>query len=89
VNISRTGPRMIQCLSVLKGNGGAIQGKWNLARTVGPHGSNAFGDRTVSRCVSRGWIALVEVPGKRGYLVTMTDEGYEAYRSLQEAGRAL
>ena len=88
-SISRVGPQMIRCLAVLKGHGGQIQGRWNLSRAVGPHGSNAFGDRIVRRCIHRGWITVTEVPGKRGHLVTMTEEGYEAYRALRAAGRAL
>lgn len=73
------GPRMTQALGILKAHGGTITGKWNLARAVGPHGSNIYGDRTVMRCVARGLIALDGTGngGRNGaYAVHLTPAGY-------------
>lgn len=74
----RPGQRMIWALRVLAANGGEMYGKWNLARAVGPHGSNSFGDRIVRRCVARGYIALTgSGNGGRngGYTMRLTDAG--------------
>jgi hypothetical protein len=70
------GPRMRYALSILSARGGEIQGKVNLARKIGPRGSQRYGEETVQRCVSDGYIRLVgdpDAPG--GYLVVITDAG--------------
>ena len=69
----RIGPRMLDALNVLAYSGPVV-GKWNLARRVGPHGSNAYGDRIVMRCIRAGLIDFVL--DERGvYTLTLSDAG--------------
>jgi len=73
----RIGPRMIQACKILLSKGGTMTGKHGLAVAVGPHGSNAFGDRIVMRCVRAGLIELSGDPHSRqGYTLTLTGRGH-------------
>jgi hypothetical protein len=77
----RVGPKMRWALDILAARGGTMQGKWNLARSVGPHGSNSYGDRVVMRCVDAGLIKLSgDAWGPRGYTLTLTDAGRAALK---------
>ena len=67
---------MFDALNALA-HSGPVVGKWNLARRVGPHGSNAYGDRIVMRCIRAGLIDFT-VDGRGVYTLTLSDVGREA-----------
>ncbi len=67
---------MFDALNALA-HSGPVVGKWNLARRVGPHGSNAYGDRIVMRCIRAGLIDFT-VDGRAVYTLTLSDVGREA-----------
>ena len=69
----RVGFRQVWALQALRN--GPIRGKWNLARAIGPHNSNYYGDAVVNRCIARGWIKLSREPGYSGWICTITESG--------------
>ena len=64
---------MFDALNALA-HSGPVVGKWNLARRVGPHGSNAYGDRIVMRCIRAGLIDFT-VDERGVYTLTLSDAG--------------
>lgn len=62
---------MLDALNVLAYSGPVV-GKWNLARQVGPHGSDAYGDRIVMRCIRAGLIDFT-VDERGVYTLTLSD----------------
>lgn len=71
----RIGPKMAEACWRLDSWGGACSSKHRLARAVGPHGSNAFGDRIVWRAIHAGLIDYEVHPTTGVYTLTLTDAG--------------
>ena len=73
----RIGPKMFAAVYTLAVRfGGSLRGKHNLAKAVGPHGSNNFGDRIVWRAICAGLIAT-ETDEKGIHTLTLTDAGLD------------
>lgn len=64
----RVGPRMMQAVRYVQRHPGCS--KHEVARAVGPHGSNAFGDRTVKRAMGAGLIEDRGSPTRYALYVT-------------------
>lgn len=71
----RPGPRTLQAVAYVRTNPGCA--KYEVARWVGPHGSNSFGDRTVWRALRRGLIENKSDDPTR-YALYITDAGRAA-----------
>lgn len=73
------GPRQYQALRYLA-SFGPLNSKYELARHVGPHGSNQYGDRTVWRCIHAGYIGYSQHPTTGRYTLWLTEKGREALK---------
>lgn len=54
----RIGYRMRQAVEYVSRHGGAAPSRLSVARAVGPHGSTAYGYRTVNRAIRAGLLTL-------------------------------
>ena len=77
----RVGPCMLDTLRIVAEHDGTFRGLRRLACIVGPHGSGAYGQRTIARCKSAGLVTIEPIPGDRygASLITLTDAGREVY----------
>jgi hypothetical protein len=66
--MKRIGPRMSQALEFIAATPGCT--KMTVARIVGPHGSLAYGYKTVDRCIRAGLVTAEYANGK--YALTLT-----------------
>ena len=71
----RPGPVTLQAVAYVRANPG--RAKYEVARYVGPHHSNNFGDRTVWRAITRGLIENRSTDPTR-YALYITDAGRAA-----------
>lgn len=71
----RPGPATLQAVAYVLAHPGLA--KYQVARYVGPHGSNNFGDRTVWRAINRGLIENRSTDPNR-YALYITDAGRTA-----------
>jgi len=82
----RLGPKMRSTLKVMYHHG-ALPSKNQLAKRVGPHGSQDYGYRIVDRCKRAGLIDIddehdIANPHGRGAVV-ITQKGMDVYGDIQ------
>lgn len=75
----RIGKTMEAAVNFVKNNGGVVQSKHVIAKSVGPNGSTKYGYPPVNRCIFRGLLRIDENHNKtepRGMgAVILTDKG--------------